>query len=261
MQAEDRAGLGRRERVLHLVAVAELRRCRQDRLERQLGETCQSLERVAHPLLLRRDLGVVREILEAASAAGGEVRARRHHALRPRDEHLRRECLRVPALHLRHPGAHRVAGQASPDEDDEAVEARDAVPSVGERLDRELELLVSLHGGGHRRKVVVPGRLLQDGHEHGASPRPVELAEEDALPGAELELSVDERDHDLGAHQRGADVRGRVLLALLDVQPAPPFGRDPLEGHFEVAGDHRVGVLVDRQPRSRVRDVDEHGCA
>ena len=61
--------------------------------------------------------------------------------------------LGVAALHLRDARAHRVARQAAPDEDDEAVEARDAVPAEGERVDRELELLVSLNGGGHARRL------------------------------------------------------------------------------------------------------------
>ena len=126
----------------------------------------------------------------------------------------------MPALHLRHPGANRVAGQASPDENDEPVEARDAVPPVGEESIVELELLVSLDGCG----ACAARAATADGDEHGAGPRPVELAEEDALPRAELELSVDEGDHHLRAHQRGTDVGRRVLLALLDVLPAPLSG-------------------------------------
>ncbi len=90
------------------------------------------------------------------------MRARRLDPLRPRREHARGERLGVTALHLRHAGAHRVAGQAPPDEDDEAVEARDAVPPVGEGVDRELELLVSLDGGGHARNVASPSRESTD---------------------------------------------------------------------------------------------------
>ena len=51
----------------------------------------------------------------------------------------------------------------------------------------------------------------------------------------------------------------RVLLALLDVLPSPRLRDELLQRHLEVARDHRIGVLVDRQAGRRVRDVDEHG--
>ncbi len=52
-------------------------------------------------------------------------------------------------------------------------------------------------------------------------------------------------------------MRRRVLLPLLDVLPRPVLGDDPLERRLEVARHGRVGVLVDRQARGGVRDVDE----
>ena len=64
-------------------------------------------------------------------------------------DHLGRDRLGVAALHLGHTRAHPVTRKAAPDEDDEAVQPRDAVPAEGERFDRELQLLVSLNGGGH----------------------------------------------------------------------------------------------------------------
>ena len=83
------------------------------------------------------------------------MRARRLDALRRRVEHLGRERLGEAALHLRHARAHAIARQPAPDEDDEAVQARDAVAAVGERVDLELDLLVHLHRRGHRRRVVL----------------------------------------------------------------------------------------------------------
>src|SRR5207248_527303 len=100
-------------------------------------------------------------------------------------------------------------------------------------------------------------RLLQRCHVDAPLARPVELAEEDPLPGPERKPAAVERNEDLRAHQRGADVRGRILLALLDVLPAPAVADDPLERSLEVARDSRVGVLVDRHPGGRVRHVDE----
>ena len=70
--------------------------------------------------------------------------ARRVDPQRAGLDDLGRERLGVIPLHLRHPGADAVARQAAPDEDDEAVEARDAVAAVRERVDVELELFVHL---------------------------------------------------------------------------------------------------------------------
>src|SRR5207248_6012328 len=100
-------------------------------------------------------------------------------------------------------------------------------------------------------------RLLQRCHVDAPLARPVELAEEDPLPGPERKPAAVERNEDLRAHQRSADVRRRILLALLDVLPAPAVADDPLERGLEVARDSRVGVLVDRHPGGRVRHVDE----
>jgi hypothetical protein len=85
------------------------------------------------------------------------VLTRRVDAERPRRHDLGRERLGVAALHFRDARLHGVSRQTAPDEDDESVESRDTVPAVGERLDRELELLVSLDGRSHARKVAAPG--------------------------------------------------------------------------------------------------------
>ena len=77
------------------------------------------------------------------------MRARRLDALRRRLEHLGRERLREAALHLRHARAHAVAGKPAAHEDDEAVQACDTVPAVGERVDLELDLLVLANRRGH----------------------------------------------------------------------------------------------------------------
>src|SRR4029450_6146799 len=87
----------------------------------------------------------------------------------------------------------------------------------------------------------------------------VELAEEDALPRPEGETAVADGDEHLRAHEGRADVRGSVLLALLDVLPAPVVPDHLLERRLEVTGDRGVGVLVDRHARGGVRDVDQGG--
>ena len=121
----------------------------EDRLERRIGDPAEPAKRIGDLRLLRRGLGLVGEILEAAAAAGGVVGARRVDAVRARLEHLRRECLGVVSLHFRHTCAHAVTGEAAPDEHDEAVQARDAVSAVGERVDGELQLLILGDGSSH----------------------------------------------------------------------------------------------------------------
>jgi hypothetical protein len=150
VQAEHGAG---RERVLHLVAVVEDVLGRDDRLERRLVEAADAPQRLAHLRLLRLDLYGVVEVLEAAAAAGRVVLARSDDPVRARRQHLGRECLGEAALDLCHTRAHPVARQPAPHEDDEPIVARDAVPAVGERLDVELELLVSGNGRGHAVRV------------------------------------------------------------------------------------------------------------
>jgi hypothetical protein len=135
--------------------VEDLRLARDDLLERRVGDATEALQRVAHPRLLLRELHVVREILEPAAATRRVVRARRLDALRARADDLGRERLRVVPLHLRHARAHAVARQAAAHEDDVAVQPRDAVAAVCERLDVELDLLVSRDGRSHRPRVAV----------------------------------------------------------------------------------------------------------
>jgi hypothetical protein len=71
---------------------------------------------------------------------------------------LDRARLRIRALGLRHHGAHAIPRQRAGDEDHVAVEARDAVPAVRERVDGELELGAvggtgGGLGGGHHSRV------------------------------------------------------------------------------------------------------------
>ena len=61
-------------------------------------------------------------------------------------EHLDRARLGVGALALADHRAHAVAGHGAGDEDDVAVAARDAVAAVGERVDRQLELVAARDG-------------------------------------------------------------------------------------------------------------------
>jgi hypothetical protein len=136
-----------REGVLELVAVVEDRLRRDHRLKLEALQTADAGEGVGDLRVLGRDLRLVGEVLEAAAPAGRVVLAGRLHAGRTRLDDLEGDRLGVVSLHLRDLRAHRVAREPAADEDDEAVQARDAVPAVGERVDREVELLVLLDGG------------------------------------------------------------------------------------------------------------------
>src|SRR5438270_13502542 len=62
----------------------------------------------------------------------------------------------MAALHLGDARADAVPRQPAADEDDVPVEACDAVAAVRERLDVELDLLVSRHRCGHAASLAVP---------------------------------------------------------------------------------------------------------
>ena len=145
-----------RARVLELVPVVEDRLGRDDLLERRLLDPAEPAQRVLHLALLLLELHLVREILEAAAAAGGVVRARRLDALRPGREDVDRERLGVIPLHLRHARANAVSGKAATHEDDVAVQPRDAVPAVCEGLDVELDDVVTPDGSCHGTTVAAP---------------------------------------------------------------------------------------------------------
>ena len=52
------------------------------------------------------------------------------------------------------------------------VEAPDAVPAEGERVDRELELLIALNGGGHARRLAIVRRRNATTSAERAMPQP-----------------------------------------------------------------------------------------
>ena len=168
VEPERRAVLELGERVLELVAVVEDRLRGDDRLERRVGQAPDPAERVRDLRLLRGNLRLVGEILEPAAAAGRVVRTRRVDPLRARPEHLGCERLRMPPLHLGHSCADHVARQPSPHEDDEPVEPCDAVATVRERLDRQLDVLPFRNGSGHALSVAAPPRRLSAGRSPGA---------------------------------------------------------------------------------------------
>ena len=101
MESEIDAVFGRRERVLELVAIAELGCGGHDRLERRLGKASDANERITNLARLLRELRVVREILEATSAADPEVPTRSRDPGCARNRQVGDDTLGEAALHLR----------------------------------------------------------------------------------------------------------------------------------------------------------------
>ena len=173
-----------REGVLQLVAVVEDRPRRHGGLELEVGEPADPPQGVRHLLRLGIELRLVGEILEAAAAASRVVGAGSLDARGALLDDLDRHRLGVAPLHLGDAGAHEVARERAVDEDDEAVQARDATPAVRERVDPELDLLSFLTGAP---PGVAPGvdRLVfraRTFSEGARAPLGLRLAEQDDPP-------------------------------------------------------------------------------
>jgi hypothetical protein len=128
------------ERVLELVAVAELLDGGDDRLDRRPLEAADPLERVADLRLLLLELALVREHLPRRAG----MRRGRLDALRARLDELDQLGLGPRALRLADARTDAVARHRAAHEDDVArLGARDARAAVGEPVDRELELVTA----------------------------------------------------------------------------------------------------------------------
>ena len=135
------------ERVLELVAIAPLLDGRDDVVELEALEAADPRQRVAHLLVLDLELALVGQHLPRRAGMVGE----RRDALGAGLEHLERARLGVGALALRDDRADEVAGDRAGDEDDVALQARDAVAAVGECVDAQVELGAAFgarEGGG-----------------------------------------------------------------------------------------------------------------
>ncbi len=102
------------------------------------------LERIAHLLVLPRQLRRVVEVLPATAAAGAEVRTGRRHAVGPLGQAGDRDRLAVAPLDLRHPRPDAIAGQRAVDEQHEVVEAGDPSTTEGECVDHDFDLAALL---------------------------------------------------------------------------------------------------------------------
>ena len=204
-------------------------------------------ERIPDLRLLRLQLRLVGEVLQAAAAARAEVVARRLHARRARLEQLHRVRLRVVALHLRDACANGVPRQPAADEDDEAVQPRDAVAAECQRVDREDELLALGDRGGHR-SIVAPRSLppaLDDGRPSGQDlvcPLDERRRREGLLDerSRRIDVLVEARHARVARHVEDGDV-GAFELEQLDELGAAHVRHDRV-------GDEQVDLTV--EPRA-----------
>src|SRR6185436_7533374 len=162
-----------RERVLHLVPVVIELRGRNDRQGLD-AESSQVLEALLDlPLLVPQLLRVV-EILEPASAAGGDVLASGCDPRGRRAEDPLGARFRIAPPLLEDGGLDAIPGQGVLDEDDEAVDLGERLSAEREVLDLELEALALLHGsaGGRRRsRAYVRFRRVRARFVVGVHPR------------------------------------------------------------------------------------------
>ena len=103
----------------------------------------------------------------------------------------------------------RSPGKPAPDEDDEAVQARDAVPAVGERVDLELDLLVQLHRRGHRRRVLSGDVAAARCAPTPAAPIERDPAERDGRRRASTRAGRRRRCRPATSSARNGQIRGR----------------------------------------------------
>ena len=73
------------------------------------------------------------------------------------------------------------------------------------------------------------------------------LEEVDALPCAERESAVDQRDRQLDLRERGAEVGWHVVRAFIVVEILSRFGRYAGEIGFQVGPDFGRGVFLDEE--------------
>lgn len=94
-------------------------------------------------------------------------------------------------------------------------------------------------------------------------PRPPKLEVPYALPGAESEGTVRDRDGDVGADEGTLDMGGHVVVTLRGMpveagSAATVVGHDALKRLCHVRLHIRIPVFVERQPTRRVLDKEVH---
>ena len=97
------------------------------------------------------------------------------------------------------------------------------------------------------------GRVRDYLDENGALARPIEFAEENALPGAQSEFSIFDEDGLAGSGQDGFHVRVGVAFRMA---VGTIVRNQAIENSFHVSGNIGIGVLIDGDSGRRVRYVN-----
>jgi hypothetical protein len=122
-----------------------------------------ALERFAEHRLLDLELSLVARMLILAPAAGTEVWAPRHDALRGRDHQFLDLCCRVAAFLFDEPHAHLLAGQGEGHKDGLAIIAGQERATIDRLLD--LDEYSSIGLGLRRSGIWLPRSQVRDlGH-------------------------------------------------------------------------------------------------
>src|SRR5262249_60845204 len=127
------------DREFHLVAIPVGVGGREDRPELEVAEPADTLEAVAHLLLLEAQLSGIGEVLQTAAAAPAEVGAGRVDPIGGR--RLDRFDHSTPKARARldDPYAQAIPRQGSPNEDHLAFDSADTLAAEGEVVDSQLD--------------------------------------------------------------------------------------------------------------------------
>ena len=111
-----------------------------------------------------------------------------------------------------------------------------------------------------RRAWLVIGRceLLSQQMEHKLPPvrRGAVFPNVDALPGAEDQSAVGDGDAQVHGRQRGADVRGHVVITFASVpEKRVAIGCEAGEEAFQVTAHFRIGIFLNEQRGGGVPEV------
>lgn len=106
------------------------------------------------------------------------------------------------------------------------------------------------------------GSLSDDADHDGTRVRraPV-LKEENALPCAQGEMALHDRNDLTGARQRHAQVAGHVVRAFVGMdEPGCVFGNEPVKEAMQICASGWIGIFINDEAAARVLDKNR-GCA
>jgi hypothetical protein len=92
---------------------------------------------------------------------------------------------------------------------------------------------------------------------NGPSLGAVKFEQEQSLPAAKIQATVDYRQAKMRSGERTEDVRLTVGLTLLDVMERPMLGEKPAGDAYQVVTEVR---LISRHKQCRGRVLDKHEC-